>query len=379
MTGSIASSVFVTGPSDSVAVADVYAATPVPKPLNTAVKSITDTTLGAAEALKATAIGTVAQAKAAITQTSSIEGLTNLLKTGQLDPALIAGLPTTKEAALDLVKNIADNAVSQLNVLKDLKGDVLTDLLSAVGFKDNPAGLAAGILGLPGSTAPINVLLADNPKLKVIYDSVVFTHNAGDLNTVQGVVSLLNSLTGNSELASVVDMQSQFAVMSTILNKSKTLQIPAMVDAVFLKAGTAVDRKKFSLSILGTMLNNADMITLSKIMDNVSPQSVVAHTPDAVSVILQNYRLPEDTPVATMTQYTQLTTLLGRIDAHWGRYERNSVYVTDLGVFGSCSKDAMDVLRLLPGYDTELLIAGQYKAPVDLLGLAKTNYPLAAI
>lgn len=378
----IANTVAFTGPLDDVAVVDVYTAKPPTETVNRITQEVAKTAENVKTDLTSLAKETMADA---VDAAKAIVSPTNIVKqilAGEFDKSLLGNLPTSKEEALGKLTAIADSAIGNINALRNLKGNFLADVLSSVGFKDNAKELANGILGLPGSTDPITTVLGSNPKLKIIYDSVSFVKNQGDINSVTGAVSLINGVLGNSDLAKVIDTESQFALMGNAIKHAQALGIPGIADAFMEKAETPEEKATLALQLARNAFSHPALDTISTIMANISKERLEVEIPDASNQLLENYAIPntDGNAFPTATHTTDLTDALTSIKSNWYTYRRNGVDIVDLSVYLTMSKDAQDVLKLDPIHRVNVMIAQQQLGhSTDTFALFSKHFPTVSI
>ena len=381
----IASTIFKSGPEDIVAVVDVYKSDTAAT-INAAKAAVTAAPGVAVTAVKDLATDALGKVSKNISESLNINNALDILKgslvTGVIDTKsikdqLLNGV-IGKDAAINILKDVIGGPYNTMANVDALKSALVTDLLGKVGFTNNPEAIAAGLLGLPGSTDPINILLDDNPKLKIIYGASEMIRNGKDINSAQGLMALANGISGNSELAKVLNMESEFSVLGSILATATQFRIPEMVDTVLTRFRTDDEKRRFLLTMSDTALENSDLYMLGKILDANSVDLVLGKQPDAVTTLLKGYRLPDNEKVPTIGIATQLVDVLVRLNAHWDKYLRNGTWISNLEVFTHASLDAIRTLSLLPSFKIVIYMKDSYPRQ-DLLALSRRNYPLAVI
>lgn len=386
----IASTIFKSGPTDQTAVvADVYKAKTA-ETLNAAKAAVSETVGNGVTAVneitKEVVTGSFDTIKQNVAETFYIGNLAKTAKdaiiNGELDvgkvkEGLLKNLLPTKEDALQRLKDAVGlpNAITDI---ESLKTELATNLLGSMGFTNDPEALAKGLLGLPGSTDPINVILADNPRLKVIYDGAEFIRNNKDVKTGKGMAALINGIAGNTELAKALDMEAQFNVLGKMVNLASEWDLPGVYDRVDAALTQMRERQAFYLGQIDTALSYSDLPLLNKIMDVNSPAIVMRTQPKAISLLLKNYRLPDEITIPTIDHFNELNDTLNRLDGMWRMYYRNGTWVSNLEVFTLASPMAFQVLALSGLFITELMMVRSYPS-VDLLALAKSNFPKTVI
>lgn len=264
------------------------------------------------------------------------------------------------------------------NLVNDVKGNLLKGVLNGVGFTGDSDALVKGILGLPGGKTPINVLLDSSPKLKVLYDANTVIKSAKDINDAKGVASLLTSLSGNSELAKVLDMESQFATMSSIMQVADEWNAPELIDKTVDFFEDINDKYDFSMKNIKKAIKEGSMKSLRRIRDVVGAEAIMQTTPQAIYRILAGYRIPSSMKTLTLDEANHLNDLLNSLNPNWFQYQRNGVWISNLEPFQVASADAVKVFKLLGLYTVEIAIAKTYPK-TNLIALSKKRYPKAGL
>lgn len=380
MSSKIASTTFDTDGKDVVATVDVYKVQPTSVPLNRAVTTIEDSVAKSQAAVSSLGAELISKAKDNLTAAFTPKALLDGIIKGNLKDVLTSGLPLNKDDAMQLLLQATGGAVGQINALKDLKGDLLTSLLGSVGFVKDPKALADGILGLPGSTDPATLLLNSNPKLKILNGAVKFIKNDADFNSTEGILSAINVITGDSELAKVVNLQSQFAVLSNLVFKAQISGMPFLIDKVLNKLDDD-EKKVFLLDNAHKAMLNGDFYFLGKVMDAVSVEQLASKVKNPATYILANYRLPKGTNSPsedTMESLgATLIALLDRVEPNWHLVSARNTTLSNLGPFLTASKDAHQVLRNSI-YKVPAALATTYKAS-PLKEIVAVTFPRALL
>lgn len=376
MSTKLATTTFDTGGKDIVATVDVYKADPVNVPLNRAVTTVEQAVSGTGDALKKTASDTVDQAQSALKKSIKPKALLKALKTGKVDEKLLTGIPLTEEAGLALLQKSIGGGLGQINSLKDLKGDLLTSLLGSVGFVKDPKALAAGILKLPGSTDPINVLLDSNPKLKILNGVVKYIKNYAELDCVEGIISSVNALTGAANPPVVTDMKARFAVLGKLASDGCAAGLPFIIDSIL---GTLDPDEKpaFLLTTVKKAMENGDTYQLEKLLDYASVEQVAAKVPNPAAYHLSQYKLPSEYDSLQATAGT-LITFLNRLEPGWDTTKRGSETVSNLLPFSSASADARLVLAHSVTHRVPASISPNYM-PMAFRDMVARDYPRAGL
>lgn len=385
MPAKIASTVFKSGPDDTVAAVDVYRAKTA-ETVNAAKAAVSETVGNGVTAVKEAVTGTVTNAfndaKKNITDTFSIGNLTKTLKdtiiNGELDKdkikeGLLKNIPT-KADAVGRLKDIIGGPLNTISNLENLKTSLVTNLLGSIGFTDNPEALAKGLLGLPGGTDPINVLLDGNPNLKMVYGGVKFAKDIKNMDDAKALATLANAISGDSQLAKALDMQGEFNMLGNFLTLASVVKANDAVDTVDDRLETPEEKERFFITTVDTAVENSNIYLLKRAIQYSGSDKVLAKKPDTIESLLSNYELPDETKAPRQQDLDDLLEVLVLLNPDWDKYSRNGVLVTDLGVFASAGEPAKSVFNLNAVYREYYMFLEAYPSE-DLMALAKRNYP----
>lgn len=384
MSTKIAQTTFESDGKDVIPVVDAYTAEPVTVPLNRVVTTVEAARSRVADDTAKVATESIDKAKNALTQFFDPDNMVAAVISGKLDDKLLTDIPTTREDAMALVARATGGGIGQLNGIKDMKGALLESLLGSVGYVKDPKALAAGILGLPGSTDPINLLVGENPKLKILYDTVTYVRNADDLDTATGAIEMVNTITGDSELAKVLHLEGTFGVIGTLATRAEIAGIPGLFDAIVNNVREE-DRRDFMLQNAKALLTNQDPHQVTRLREYVDIADLKARVPEPADYLLSIYRIPKDAE-SMADEGNALITMLFQLG--WelvsARPSLNGVDpVYELKSFMGASKDAIKVLlantaEVPPVIKVMAGIAKSYKK-TGIRQLVKRDFPKAPV
>lgn len=366
MASKIAPTLTETGPKEEVAVSDVYTekkSAPVnvkqPNRIAEAAKNVADS-------LKSTNnIADLAKAISVQDGKASID----------------------KNSAKDLARAATGGTNSPL---AELKSTIADELLVLAGVKDDRALQdAANGAGLPGQgtdKAKKGFLTLTN--VKVLYSNYKAISEM-DIKSATDVASLLNSISGNSQLAKVLDMESQFAILGKVVSKLSELGIPEAIDIILDKLEDDKERRRLMIENVRTFIYQSDLVSINKVIDYVGANGLLSRVPDAVNLIMTFYRYPYGQGRPTTTLRDQLKNTLDRIDANWYRYKRDNTWISNLEPFTYASQEALDLFELpIPAdspftpvtndFYVAVKIAKTYRS-IDIIELARLNFPHAVL
>lgn len=199
---------------------------------------------------------------------------------------------------------------------------------------------------------------------------------AGDASDLKGIVGLLNSISGNSELASLLDMTSSFAFFNETIQKMNEWGLTDAFSELIDKIDNEELRKKLMLSNVRSLIVNGDLDNVNKVIDYFGVEQVLSRVSDAIELLITCYAFPEDT---TSDKYPSIRdkfiALLGRFKTNWWLTTRNGVSVPNAAMFSSCSDDTK-TLFITVDYLRSLVMVGPNYPKVAQLTLATNMYPL---
>lgn len=359
----IAKTTFNTGPNDKVAVVDVY----TPELLESLVDEVNDEQGDLAQR-------SVNKLKRALNPDLLKQAL-NPTTLGFSLAQILDGTSLKKTSAADNLRKLAGGLESNLTGVG--KG-ILTDVLSTLGFTNNPRAIVDGLLGVPGSKPLESLILDGNPNLKIIKDGIATYHSVKDIDSAQGAVELLGALTGNGELAKSLNMENDFAVAGNILGKMSQYKIPGLIDSMFEKYPDPEDAKKMALKAAPDVTKSGNVYALEKVTTALGTQSLKETEPLAVRDILANLTLPEEQYAVDQAFADRTLAMLLKVDPHWYQVKRNNVWVSSLSAYETANSVAEECMALSPIHRVPMRIARSYSME-NLLDIAKARFPLSAI
>lgn len=328
-TGKIATSLFKSGPIDTLLTVDTY-------------KQKSNQTLNALpDVLKnfsADAAQTIRKNPAML---KSIMGDVLAAKSGRLSKA---------DALLRISKSMGSSGL-----LKTLTGTMQNTMFSAFEDFGVSKGTVASIMGATRTG--------------------VKAYLSGNLDDVRGLASLAKELTGKSDIFSVFDLAAEAAMATTIIDYA----IRSGATDLLQEAVTSVSDKSVTIHSYGKTYSVAVLasnIDALKIMgETLTAGGVLSTLPDACKRILMFYKYADKT---TPAQYDQRTTellgVLNHINPDWATYNRNGQIVDNLEMFTYASPHAITLLSRLDQYKLPIMIAPTYKS-AQLVSLVRQYYP----
>jgi len=295
----------------------------------------------------------------------------------------------------DAAKKAAGDTANAIRKRPGLLSDLASIAISAKtgGDKASMTARLAGILGQGGagplgelSSSVQNTMFAGlglSPEtakgVKLAIGEAVTLTSSGNLTDAQGLASVVSRITGNSELFKAFDLEAQAAMFSAIFNEAINLGVPSMLDMLKEYASDpSVWENAYVASAPQAMLNG-DLDTLAKIISEVGANAVLGETPDAINLIISNYKFGRGiTPDMHPAILAKMIAVLVSLNPYWDTYLRAGVRVINFGVFTTASEDSITLFKTSDFYRPTILVAPNYPA-FDLVELAKVDYPGASI
>lgn len=350
----IAQTTFELKAQQEVLVADVYQKTPESKPANAATPTISDSL------------------------NSVIDNIRGLVDTDtdlrQLTNDVINGKFRDKDY---LKKRLTDATGGLFSDIDAIKNSVMDQALNKIGFNDLGKNLVKGLAGVPGSPDPLNTFLELNPRLKIIHDGVEYVRNSDDyrIDDFQTAFKVLGNITGNPEIAKVVDLEAKFSTVNSLISVATKLKVPFLLDE--LKTVLSEDEyDEVSRKSLVEVAKNSDLPSVNKIVDQIKPGMSLATKPDLIEYLLANFRVIDPSKGIGLEHANELVDTLNRIKPNWDKMERNGVMVVNGSVFTNASEDAVTALKLLPEYQFSVMISKLFVLQSNIQSL-RNNFPKA--
>lgn len=274
----------------------------------------------------------------------------------RLGEAASAGLlgETAKLVAAQRLKEMSETPSEALDKLSPDEKDELLGLLA----------LSAG----------------QNPEsVKVLIGGTEKVINLKNISDARSLTRYLQEITGDGELAQVLDVGAEAAVLDHFLKKAIDLGIDDAVDILFEKSS---DKKAFTEVLSNNLLQMAiasDLDGLRKAVGHVGRHEALARYPRLIQYVLMFYRFPRDLRRAEYPQELQrLLDTLVAINPRWDEYQRESEWVKTLDPFTYASAQALALFRTHPSYLTQALVAPSYPS-TPLHSLLRKAYPHIAL
>lgn len=288
----------------------------------------------------------------------------------------IDGLRTNTRSPRDLVSIIMDAKKGNIN-----RSDMINRALGAMGTS------LPNLLGKMGGTFKNKIgdmageMIGDNAKkaVEVIFDGIPLAMSTGSIEDTQDLFEFLSELTGNTELAKLLNIEAESAIISGIASMLMTYGIPELVDYVIEDSRSEQIKFNAWSYISIDAVNGSDLKSINKVIDMIGLAAFLKNNPDAINMILSQFYLGTyDTPNTWPAKRLELINTLKRIDPHWSEYNRNGRWIPNLEPFQKASQPARDLFFIAEPERTSCLAAIPFppRAPVEII---KELYPEALV
>jgi hypothetical protein len=397
--GKLSSPVFGGGPSDAVAVVDVYGISNGNVINNTVDKlSGFDTgslgnfrqsggLLGSLSSLGKSALGglsslgsVLGNSLGGITSGVSLTGMAGGLNSGLGLGALTSGLLSGNGASsvlLNLVPLATSVATGNTNL-----SSISSRVLGSLGGQGSVLGYSSGLqtsllggiatavggqFGIPSSVFSMGIALIGGQR------TTFYSDNISDASAVAG---LANNISGVPDTVQIIDVGAESSTMSTAITQMITLGLPTGVNALVTAASDPIVAKNALTANIQTAVNASDMATIALLISNLGVGTIRAQMPDFAAKLLASYKIASGKTVNDYSALaTELVGVLNTVQVNWDSATRNGEIVTNLSAFTGISADATKILTTIPTYALAVALAPTYRS-VDLWSTVKSEYPL---
>lgn len=248
--------------------------------------------------------------------------------------------------------------------------------------------LLSSALGVDGAPR-IEDVLKQNPTINMIIKGKEYFANA-DFSSTNGIFKVIENLTGNKALSSLLDLKTELALMNVITKSLMVFDAPDLfskvgewfrTDVLNPPSGNATSydaETEYYLDNLQNAIDESSITYMEGLLTRVGASKVLDRNRNFVQDFLANYLLRYDQePSAALG--IRLNNVMTQIDPNWAKAQLingKGDYVSDLKPFKLMSNDACRLFMLANLYVTELTIADYYQIK-PMTEYMKSLYPLA--
>lgn len=353
----VAQTLFETGPKDELATADVYGR--VVGALDSEIEGVDLPEPEEFEqASKEQKQKVMEKAKESDVSAEDMENAADAGLIGKNDAALaeraLAALDIARRATLNRRVQNGSGSVAAYNALpRDLKDKILYDLS--------------------------NGAFGDSAAIETTVGGVVRKGSRTDLESASSISDFLVDLTGNEDIAEATDLQAQMAVFNGVLKQAIDIGAVDAIDTLWERARDKERAREMLIQSLRSLAITSSLDGINKVIGYVGVHGALSREPDLVQYILTFYKIPQDKGrVDYDSLFTELITLLDRLDSNWSRYNRDGSDVSNTGLLAYASRDALTLFKREQQWFTLAMVAPSHPSR-HLRTLARRNYPRVAV
>ena len=217
-------------------------------------------------------------------------------------------------------------------------GSSLGQLFGKLGsIAKGQIGDAAGVFISPEAAKNIEILFNNAPMLL----------SGVDVTDAASLFDFIGELTGNSELASIIDVEAESAILAGIVGTLSAYGAGDLIDYVIDEARSETARRNAWKYYSTEAVNGSDLAGINKVIDKIGLVAFLEGNPDAINMILSQFFFgTKDTPDTYPAKRIELINTLVRINPNWAMYNRNGTMIPNLEPF-QISSDASRKLFFL--------------------------------
>lgn len=204
-----------------------------------------------------------------------------------------------------------------------------------------------GILDKAGEYLDIDPTLAT--KIKNAGESVMDIATLGDLSQISQygeLTELMGALTGNEEIARVINVGYESAVWASVFAQSNQYGVYSSYSRVRDSIDPDVYRQAIILSI-PSVASSGSLDALQSVLEVVTGDVLISRQPSFVKIFLSAFDLPSTVTSDLATYSNTVVSVLNQLDPGWYHYTLVSGEVIyDLEALTNASDDAINLLAL---------------------------------
>ena len=148
------------------------------------------------------------------------------------------------------------------------------------------AGVVAAVAGSLGQ---------DPEAIMATIDGAESLLNPENYEDAKSFTEMLKGLTGNSDIAALLDMETEFAVLDSLINQAVELGIPQAVDHILGEFQNDALRKRALVRNIRRSAMNSQLGIVEQGISELGRHRVMQRVPDLHAIILRYYRFPSGT------------------------------------------------------------------------------------
>lgn len=327
---------------------------------------------------------------------------------GSLDLSKIMGIPSTKPltgasnvlAASTVAKiqnmtgvvgvvmgQLAGNNTISMDTLKSISPDTVGKLANAMGYPQ--------ITSILNNTKQIDYtnpqfldnLAKSNPYAKVLIDGTNTLIKGKDIKNVDDLLKIAGEFTGNTGLASMLNLSKEMAFAKVVIDSANSLGLPALGKKILDNYKDKKEKRQLELNTANSLAEGGNLTELNQLVDNYGSASVLFVNSEIIKTLLANYTRPESIDPTikvkdTATLLSELKLSLEKIDKDWKFTKRGDSTIYNSEVFTCLSQDAYDLFLTDVDLCIPAVMAKQLQLTdfgFDPISALQNQYPYAPI
>lgn len=365
----IADTAFKTGQDGTLATPDIYG-TPPQSPVG-ATTSVTS------------AGGSLDLGKLmGIPSTGPLTGASNVLAAGT-----VAKIQNMTDVIGVVMGEMAGNETLSMDTLKNISPDTVGKLANAMGYPQ--------VTNILNNTKKVDYtnpqfldnLAKSNPYAKVLIDGTNTLIKGKDIKNVDDLLKIAGEFTGNTELASMVNISKEMAFAKVVIDSANSLGIPALGKKILDNYEDKKEKRQLELNTANSLAQGTNLNELGTLVDTYGSDSVLFVNSEIIKTLLANYQKPTSIdhsvkPKDTATLLSELKLSLEKLDKNWKFTKRGNISVFNTEVFSVLSDDAYDLFLTDKDLVIPTVMAKQLQVSdlnSDPISLLQRQYPYAPL
>lgn len=213
-------------------------------------------------------------------------------------------------------------------------------------------------------------------KIKVMVGESSRYMNVSDPNNLNSVFGILGGLSDNPGYLKMVNVGLEASVWGSAVSQAVKYNTYEVFDHV--KKNTDPETFKWSMIYASsTIMSQGDLDTLIKMMETLTPDQILGNNPDFIKIFLSAFKLSEEwSPVVYPEKAALLNSTMERLNPLWCKFQRGNETIVSLAVLNTLSKDAKQLLSLLPQLKNPIQMAPSFPSTTTY-AVCRSLYPLS--
>ena len=258
------------------------------------------------------------------------------------------------------VKDLGNNFTKNID---SLGGKVLTNVLKNSGYLGDPAELVDGLLGASKGKPLTEMIKYQKDQIKMIVngtEKVVSDIKDFDIDSVGSVLSMINGIVSDTNLATALNLTAEFAMLKELNDSSLLLGLAGTIDCILEYKKDKKEQRLILLDGLPIAVRMSNIEYINTTIDRCGLGSVWSRCPDIIAELLASYKFDGDSTYPTEYNKMQLVSVLDRLYTDWEFIRSVGTQKINLNVFTRISSDASATLSLDDRFKEAITIANMY-------------------